>query len=707
MRILWLMLENFKCYSRIRIPEEGILPEGLILVEGHNSAGKSTLFDAIFYAFFYSGKDRDIGTKEDLIRMGKDEVKVELAFELEGKCYLIHKSHKKTKTVDSFFVEIDQDKALEGEYKRLQLLADSANEVNDKIVQLLGIDKERLMKTLIVKQGEVQNLAEETGANLRNTIYDLFQLEEYKTKVNQASKKKQEEINNEIAKNAITRTTEDIEQEVERVQEQILSLEQKQTEIAQNLQVEQKKLSSYPKLTDIGSLKMLENSLNIQVQNKKRLEDNIKREVERMGLVFPFTNEQQENLLSTLKTQKNILEEEMDKIDSSISDIVRDIGKTDHELDTFRKRMRELEKSSLEKGKFVCDICEHEMEEGSFRSLLERTKSNVAILSNAIQRKKNEENEKKKEKTESRNKINALQNKEQEVKRISHNIQNVQGFEHEIEKITNQFHQKLVAYGVETPEQLTQKYGESSLDSLYKAIEGVQKSVFGLSKDLETFKSSIEDKEKHLEKLEQMIKTNEVKTVLIESLKQKIDVLKHVEKLVEGFIAEDIISNRLLAGIKKETSNYIYAFTRGQYTEIFLEATKQKTLNMLIKDEIAGVNKKQSQLSGGDKAAIGLGMRIGISELLKRVRPLKNAAYQPPKPDILILDEPLASLDSERREKVLDGLLQDKKFSQIFLITHTDIKNRMAAPMISVKMLKTGSEAIFYPQATELEQESN
>jgi ABC-type transport system involved in cytochrome bd biosynthesis fused ATPase/permease subunit len=38
-----------------------------------------------------------------------------------------------------------------------------------------------------------------------------------------------------------------------------------------------------------------------------------------------------------------------------------------------------------------------------------------------------------------------------------------------------------------------------------------------------------------------------------------------------------------------------------------------------------------------------------------------------------MMDEPMASLDSSRRQVLIKVLTQDKNFKQIFLITHTDI----------------------------------
>ena len=162
----------------------------------------------------------------------------------------------------------------------------------------------------------------------------------------------------------------------------------------------------------------------------------------------------------------------------------------------------------------------------------------------------------------------------------------------------------------------------------------------------------------------------------------------------------------MLANIQQSTRGYIYLFTRGRYSELYLEPTRTKTLNMSIKDEELGFVKSQTLLSGGDKAAIGLGLRIGVSGLLKRIRPMKSSPYEPPKMDILVLDEPLGSLDEARRSKVIEGLVAEKKFSQIFLITHTNIRRRFRAPLISITSSSSGSRASYYPPASEIEEEA-
>lgn len=90
-------------------------------------------------------------------------------------------------------------------------------------------------------------------------------------------------------------------------------------------------------------------------------------------------------------------------------------------------------------------------------------------------------------------------------------------------------------------------------------------------------------------------------------------------------------------------------------------------------DNFNGVPESIEVLSGGDKTALGMALRLAISELMSKIRPTKESPKKNPKIDILLLDEPLAALDETRRERILKHLIKSKTFSQIFLITHTAI----------------------------------
>jgi DNA repair exonuclease SbcCD ATPase subunit len=131
--------------------------------------------------------------------------------------------------------------------------------------------------------------------------------------------------------------------------------------------------------------------------------------------------------------------------------------------------------------------------------------------------------------------------------------------------------------------------------------------------------------------------------------------------------------------IMQTTNAYLTPFTGGRYFINSITPTMRRTkgmeshgLEIMLMDRIDNVLKTKQQMSGGDATALGLALRIAISKLMARIRPFKYAERRPPSINSIIMDEPLASLDASRRYALMKMLTQDKNFSQIFLITHTE-----------------------------------
>ncbi len=155
----------------------------------------------------------------------------------------------------------------------------------------------------------------------------------------------------------------------------------------------------------------------------------------------------------------------------------------------------------------------------------------------------------------------------------------------------------------------------------------------------------------------------------------KYDHINKAKEFVRRFVTEYMVVKRLVKNIALTTNKYIKDFTSGQYSDLLLDltGTRKTGLSLKIKDNFNGVHESIDVLSGGDKTALGMALRLAISELMSKIRPTKESPKKNPKIDILLLDEPLAALDATRRERILKHLIKSKTFSQIFLITHTEI----------------------------------
>ncbi len=112
-------------------------------------------------------------------------------------------------------------------------------------------------------------------------------------------------------------------------------------------------------------------------------------------------------------------------------------------------------------------------------------------------------------------------------------------------------------------------------------------------------------------------------------------------------------------------------------------------LVLKVRDERDDATKTTAQLSFGDRTAVSLALRLGISRTMSAMRPLKDSPIVAPRVRSVLLDEPLGGLDKNRRTAVVRNLVNDSSFRQILLITHTDVQEWDEVPAIEVS--KVGS----------------
>ena len=707
LRILWIRAKNFKCYSDIRVPAQGILPEGLLFVEGENSTGKSSLFDAIFYALFYEPTTtKELGTKDDLIRRGYAETEVDVAFELDNKCYLVRRNHGTKTAVQAFLLAIDRDSALLGKVANSRKISDGVPDVEAKITSLLNINKDKALNTLIVRQGSVQTLAEAKGAELRDIIYELFQLDLYRERAIDNIKQKKSGFEEEKQKYRIERTTEDIQKEITDTKENIETSKKAVDKISESLEKVQKEQEQFPKLKELQEINGLTQRLDQQNKTLKRKDTSISETSEKFGLKKPVKNQDIEIKSKEFNKIINENKKKITSIQNEIEDLRKERVNHELELENFSNRKTSLERIAETGEQPQCDVCEQEIDEGKFKELLDRSKRNIPVLANGIKRKEEEIKTKQSEYKKIENDNSKIQQDIAKLDDLINDLGELEELRNVKEKIDSDIQNSLQNFKVKNLDELSKNFGLKDFNELFDHVQSLNDEVERNDQKKKHTLDSIKEKYGNIERLEKQIEANKQKEEESSKLDLEIALLNEVQTYVEKFIAEDLISNRMLANIQQSTRGYIYLFTRGRYSELYLEPTRTKTLNMSIKDEELGFVKSQTLLSGGDKAAIGLGLRIGVSELLKRIRPMKSSPYEPPKMDILVLDEPLGSLDEARRSKVIEGLVAEKKFSQIFLITHTNIRKRFRAPLISITSSSSGSRAAFYPSATEIEEEA-
>lgn len=159
-----LHTQNFKQLANVTLC---FPPQGTILIEGHNEAGKSSLFEAVYFALY--GKplisDRDFKT-EYLRAYGADELCVELDFSIEGRRYSITRRLKGNQKAALTLQRED------GTEETLNILT----AVNRRLLEELRISPESLLNTCFIEQKRLERLEGLNPADRQETINELLNL---------------------------------------------------------------------------------------------------------------------------------------------------------------------------------------------------------------------------------------------------------------------------------------------------------------------------------------------------------------------------------------------------------------------------------------------------------------------------------------------------------------------------------------------------
>ena len=136
-----IKMHNFKSHANTKITFD----EGIIAIIGENGSGKSSIFEAVFFALFGDKALKKMGLSYDaIITKGKKVMSVELEFKVNGIKYKVVREYN--------------GKSSAKLYRNNELYARTVNEVNKAIVEILGVDRDMFLNSIYIKQGEIANL---------------------------------------------------------------------------------------------------------------------------------------------------------------------------------------------------------------------------------------------------------------------------------------------------------------------------------------------------------------------------------------------------------------------------------------------------------------------------------------------------------------------------------------------------------------------
>lgn len=175
MKPLKLTISAFGPYADVQEIDFRILQEQIFVISGPTGAGKTTIFDAISFALFGepSGSSRDRDSLRSDFARPETETFIELEFELRDKCYKIKRSpqQEQRKQRGEGFTTRNSD---------AELLLPNGNiitkiqNVDEKINELLGINKSQFKQIVMLPQGEFRKLLEADSSERELIFRKIF-----------------------------------------------------------------------------------------------------------------------------------------------------------------------------------------------------------------------------------------------------------------------------------------------------------------------------------------------------------------------------------------------------------------------------------------------------------------------------------------------------------------------------------------------------
>ncbi len=690
MKLLKMEVRNFKPFRELTLPEGNMeLPSGLIIVKGPNSTGKSSLFEAILWCIW--GADAVGLTNDELISFSSTFCNVTLVFEVAGARYKIDRSYN---PADGMSVVLFMKTG--NTWKRI---ADKSKSVGTKIDEILSLELRQALNTLLVRQGEVAAIANATPSVLRNLLVEVYDIDILNRMSNHLDNF---ESNLESKINALLddyRSPELIQEQIEgcrkRISDYNASINSRNDEISSTEQL----LTDIPNSESLKKVSEISEEINRETRELENRQKDLDDDLSRAGLLEADGAIVQARL-DSLQREKERVESERESLLGAIQTIDQEIGQIRGSNADLDEKITTLTKIRSDKEDIICPTCSKPLSPKERDTLVSDYKKSVRTGSVKIKGLETS-------RTEHFNNIRKIESRVKEIDRITEAAKAVQSTKKKVDSV-----QDKIAKSQKRLHEILGDIGIPDLDVLMKRfsvnnVSALQLHIASLETTLREARKGTTDIQKNIEREELAISELEEKEILMKQMGAEIEEMKilneHAKyvrrKLVSGFVADYVFQKRLIGIIRSATNQYARFFTSGQYTSIDLEptpSTKRSGPGLILKvwDERDQAWKKPNQLSYGDRTAISLALRLGISRTMSSIRPLRDSPIITPRVKSVLLDEPLGGLDRTRRESVMNNLINDKNFEQILLITHTDIQGWEGVPTIEVAKSGIGSTAV-------------
>ena len=635
---------------------------------GDNGAGKSSIIDAITFSLFGEHTRKN---NKGLIRRGANQGFAKIEFSANGKNYQAIRKIDSKGTLTAQFAEDVDGKLIpiaEGERKQF------GESMTKHVEETLGMDFEKLKIASIVQQGELNSIIKakpKEFKELLNTIIGIDKLDTALTSMRTVQREFRSTIQKkfgyddiQVVENKITEYQNESKNAQPRLEQ--LDVEKKEQELL---------ISKLEKQIQNDSTK--ESQLKDLESRKKEWQEYAK------DVIKSIQNEvtEKEEIVNeckpcfTISKNKNEIESEINKIQKELSVIESELSSLEKKQVRLEEHEELAEKLVLKDGK--CPVCDSTVDHLKPLFQKKHIEDEIKEIEKKIEKLENE-------KDELEQNIHSLSNDLEESKKAetilsTYKIKN----ESELDGIAAEIKAKVkqmqnIPITINSGQLVEAASLDSHAKTIYENIVSLEKSTSGF--DQQEFLKNIESRDGSMTRLSQInqeygeISGNIKKAKMeLEKLDSTLTELKHVQGYVTELeqIQENVYNRDGPVGkslrswsleiISQKASEYLEKLN----TKIQRISLSEKTRDVDISCYSRNTTLDLESLSGGEQVSIALALRLGMSHLLGA----SNLNF-------MILDEPTAHLDSERRKSLvnvlsqLTNLKEDDSSMQFIIITH-------------------------------------
>jgi exonuclease SbcC len=567
MKLINLKVSNIATYKNYELKFDEL--KYPVFITGETGAGKTTFFVDAITVSLCKGAYGHTTNFTDIIMRGTSKAEIQLTFKIEDKMYRIKRifEEKRGASSQSFLEEYNG--------KGWTLLTARVSEVDRKLRNIMGLDYDGLLNSVIIRQGDVYNFIKMQPSQRRNFLLNLFKigLDELKIKTDEKRSiviKEIEKIDREIQilKETIDKEAEllnkkeNLENERKQLEREIERKEFHKKEIENSLNKIRKKISDIEK-----ELRILEEK-NKNLEEKYKELNNIKEQIEKeeaQAEVYPKwklekidevrekINEyysQQSKIISKeteFKQYKDILNkiEEANKIENLLNQFVNineKIKEVENKIEEIKNYKFEIQGKiniisdaikTLDNIEAECPVCGSKLtikaKENRKKHLEEENKKlNLEIGKIDIQLKNliNEKNDIEK-------KINEKNNLETRLEILKESISGKKVDKEEINKIEEQLNEMKILTNIIKKE--IEDFTEVPIEDSQKILIGMSKAKEALTK-IKIHKQNLINIQNEIEKIEEELKNQpdfykEMKELKIEENNLSIEYEKIMEEI--------------------------------------------------------------------------------------------------------------------------------------------------------------------------------